>query len=233
MNYKDFLNIKYPSFSPIMLTQNLQDKNKMIFIYTFIENNGKYDAICSNENFGIKEIYNVKSTNDKDYLFLNNSETPIADLSDSIILLEQVGEIKEDKIFSEYFNQGYFYKNGLNFLKTLHLTDDEIDKLPITEKVCYIPESFFHDKDYIDLNENQLLDGDDYYTVKTFKEAIINYYGSNIMKKISDKDKDEMLEQLFKGVDWQCPESLLDADQYLDGYVEEILDIELDSGYGK
>jgi len=134
-----------------------------------------------------------------------------------------IGVIDKNKIFSEYFRQGFIYKNEKVFNKTKNLSDEEIDKLPLKDKICYIPEGSFDNKDYIDLNDN-LKDGSDYYTYKSIKEDIMNYFGEEVINKISDKDMRIMVEDVFYTVDWQHPSSLLDADQYLDEYVDELLE---------
>jgi len=137
-----------------------------------------------------------------------------------------IGKIENNKIYSKYFRQGYIYKNEKIFQNTINLSDEEIDKLPLKDKICYVPESSFYNKDFIDLESN-LIDGNDYYTVKSIKEDIKVYFGEDIISNITNEDMKNMTIDVFETLDWQHPFSLLDGDSYLDAYMEE-LEIKLD-----
>lgn len=191
-----------------------------LHIYQFISDK---EVICGFKN-GAREIYNIETFDNEEWICLKNDNKveKVASLSKLISLISMVGKLEDNKISSEYFRQGHVYKNELVFIKTMNLSDEELDKLPLKDKIVYIPESTFDNKEFIDLNSDILKEGSDYYTVKNIKEDIREYYGDNIFNQISDKDLTSMAMNVFYTVDWQHPYSLLDADQYLDGYIESL-----------
>lgn len=132
-----------------------------------------------------------------------------------------VGKIENNKVYCNYFRQGYIYKNENNLLNTIDLSDEELDKLPLKDKIIYIPENVFNNKDFIELNKN-LIDGSDYYTVKSIKDDIKTYFGEDIFKEITNKDMKDMILDLFEALDWQHPYSLIEGDEYLDEFVKEL-----------
>jgi len=139
-----------------------------------------------------------------------------------------IGKIENNKIYYEYFRQGNIYKNEFIFQNTINLSDEEIDKLPLKDKICYVPENSFGNKDYIELG-NTLEDGNDYYTVKSIKEDIKTYFGEDIIKKITNEDMKSMIIDVFDVLDWQHPSFLLDGDSYLDAFMEDKLKSSLES----
>ncbi len=226
MNYKDLIGIQNPKFRILAYIPNFCKLPKfmyarpeylMLSIYQVFEDK----VIASVGKEGTKEVYDIKTINGKDYIIPDNDQYNQVCL-DNIVFLGVVGEIEDNKIYPEYFRQGDIYKNDIVFEKTKYLSKEEIDKLPFINKICYIPEHAFDDKKYIDLNSNGLKDGEDYFTVSSIKETIKDHYGNDIYKKIPEGDLDNMVEDVFETLDWQYPSSLLDADNYLDGYIEEL-----------
>lgn len=201
-----------------------------LYIYNFISDK---EVICGYKN-GAREIYNIETFDNEEWICLKNNDSveKVALLKKLVPLVTLVGKIEDNKVYSEYFRQGHIYKNELTFIKTLNLSKEELDRLSLKDKIVYIPESSFDDKEFIDLDSKQLKECSDYYTIESIREDIRNYYGDNIMKQISDKDLSSMIIDVFHTVDWQHPSSLLDADQYLDGYIESLginLDDEIQS----
>jgi len=234
MNYKDLigisdLNNNAVAFIPdVVKLENgmyMRGDYCALYIYHFISDK---EVICGFKN-GAREIYNIEAFDDEEWICLKNDNKveKIASLKDLVSLMSMVGKLENNKIYSEYFRQGHVYKNELVFIKTMNLSDEELDKLPLEDKIVYIPESTFDNKEFIDLSSDKLKEGSDYYTVKNIKEDIRQYYGDNIINQVSDKDLASMTMNVFYTVDWQHPYSLLDADQYLDGYIEN-LGIDLD-----
>ena len=228
INYKDLIGIDNDNnvIAYIPDINNIQ-KFSSLYIYRILPDN---QAICGYKN-GPREIYDIAKIDNKDWLCLKDNENIIrvASLDDLVSIYDITGCIEDNKIYSEYGRQGYYYKNDLVYIKTKNLSKEELDKLPLKDKICYIPEGSFDDKEYIEIND-ELKAGHDYYTVFDIREDINNYYGENIMKQIDESTIKEMIEDVFYCVDWQHPSSLLDADQYLDGYMEE-LGINLDDDY--
>lgn len=226
MNYKDLIGIQNSNFRTLAYIPDFCKMPK--FMYARQE----YLMLCIHQVFedkivasvgkeGTKEIYDIKTINGKDYIIPDNEHYNQVCLDD-MVFLGIVGEIEDNKIYQEYFRQGDIYKNDIVYEKTKHLSKEEIDKLPLINKICYIPEHAFDGKDYIDLNSNDLKDGEDYFTVSSIKETIKDHYGNDIYKKIPESDLDNMVEDIFNTLDWQYPSSLLDADDYLDGYMEDL-----------
>lgn len=232
MNYKDLIGITtennraiayIPDVIKLSNIMYMRDDYRSLYIYNFIS---EEQAVCGYRN-GTRDIYKIKTIDNDNWICLENDgkEEKIANLKDLVLMFALVGEIDSDnKIYSEYFNQGFIYKNEIAYLKTKGLSKEELEKIPLRDKVCYIPEGAFDNKDYIDLNLKDLKDGKDYYTVEAIRDDIRNYFGEDTMKKISKKELENMVEDVFYMVDWQYPSSLLDADEYLDDYVDEILD---------
>lgn len=239
MNYKDLVGLYNPNFDCIAIIDQdacVLDNKRELYIYHILSfDEEDYKAICSVGIGGAKEVYDIRTLDSEDYLTLinNNEILKVAPLNKAKLVLEMVGQIKDNKIYCDFYGQGHIYKNEIIFRKTINLSDQELDKLLLEEKICYIPESYFNHENknnYIDLNDMNLEDNYDYCTVKTIRHDIENYYGSDIMDKIDDRHKKEMIEEVFYTVDWQHPYSLIEGDQYLDGYVEETLGISLDDG---
>lgn len=227
-NYKDLMGIKNGNnvIAYIPYLYNLQSSSSL-YVYQILSDN---QAVCGYEN-GPREIYDIAKIDGKDWLCLKDDKNIIrvASLDDLESMYDIIGYIEDDKIYPEYGRQGYYYKNALVYIKTKDLSKEELDKLPLKEKICYIPEGTFDENEYIEINDN-LKAGHDYYTVYDIREDINNYYGENIMKQIDEPTIMQMIENVFYCVDWQHPSSLLDADQYLDGYIEE-LGISLNDDY--
>ena len=231
MNYKDLIGIENPDFRTLAYIPIFHKLSKNVYIfqdyifpdYLILKIHQVFGdkIIASVGNEGTKEIYDIKNINGKDYIIPNNDNYSQTCL-DKMIFIGVVGEIKDNKIYSEYFRQGYIYKNDIVFEKTKHLSKEELDKLPLINKICYIPEHAFYDKEFIDLTSKELKDGKDYFSVYSIKEAIKEHYGNDVYRKIPESDLDNMVEDVFDTLDWQYPSSLLDADNYLDGYIEDL-----------
>lgn len=140
-----------------------------------------------------------------------------------------IGKIEDNKIYCDYFRQGYIYKNENNLLNTIDLSDEELDKLSLGDKIIYIPENVFDSKDYVELN-NSLNDGSDYYTVKSIKDDIKTYFGEDVFNQFSSLNIKDMILDVFETLDWQHPYSLIEGDEYLDEFVKE-LGIDLNNNY--
>lgn len=226
MNYKDLIGAKNPNFSVLAYIPDFYNPPKfmymrpdylMLYIYQVSEDK----IIGSVGRDGIKEIYDIKSIDGKDYIVPNNDKYNQVCLDDMVIL-GIIGKINDNKIFPEFFRQGDIYKNEIVYENTKKLSKEDLDKLPLKDKICYIPKHAFDGKEYIDLSSKELKDGEDYYTIFGIKEDINNHYGKDIINKISEKDLYNMIEDVFDTLDWQYPSSLLDADNYLDGYIEKL-----------
>ena len=226
---KDLVNIPNPRFLPIAHVEN----KIPIYIYRVFKEDNDTKAICSKGIEGTKEIYRVIEESGLNYLSINSEYfTYNYALNDLKIDLEMVGEIKDNKIYHDSTMQGYVYKNELNLLKTIDLSDKEIDKLSFYDKVCYIPESCFNGKSNIIIS-SRFINGEDYCTVKTIREDIKAYFGDEIYSRLSKNDIREMVQDVFETVDWQHPYSLIEGDSYLDGYVEDKLGINFDEKRGE
>lgn len=233
MNYRDLIGVSNPEFHILAyinhfveLPKNvyMRDDYRILNIYGIINDDKNGDkAICSIGREGTKELYDIKTIDGEDFIVSEKQEGTIkhTPLKNAILLLEIVGKLEDNKIYSEYFRQGHIYKNELVYLKTKDLPKEELDKLPIKDKICYIPESSFEGKEYINLSD-ELEEGSDYYTVQSIREDIKSYFGNDVMNKLEEKNISSMIDDVFYCVDWQHPSSLLDADQYLDDYVEEL-----------
>ncbi len=226
MNYKDLIGIKNPDFRTLAYISNFCKLPEFMYMrpdYLILKIHHVMEdkIIASVGKEGTKEVYDIKTIDGKDYIIPDNDQYNQVCLDD-MVFIGVVGEIKDNKIYQEYFRQGDIYKNDIVFEKTKHLSKEEIDKLPLINKICYIPEGAFEDKEYIDLNSKDLKDREDYFTVFSIKEVIKDHYGNDIYEKIPESDLDSMVEDVFDTLDWQYPSSLLDADNYLDGYMKEL-----------
>lgn len=233
MNYRDLIGINNSEFHILAYINNfvelpkcvyMRDDYRILIIYGIINDAKNGDkAICSVGKDGAKELYDIKTIDGEDFIVSEKLDGTIkhTPLKNAILLLEIVGKLKDNKIYPEYFRQGHIYKNELVYLKTKNLPKEELDKLPIKDKICYIPESSFDGKEYINLSD-ELEEGSDYYTVQSIREDIKTYFGSDIMDRLEENNIKTMVDDVFYCVDWQHLSSLLDADQYLDGYIEEL-----------
>lgn len=211
INWKDLIRVSNIDNNPIAIINN---EDLKFNIYVILNN---HNAICGYEN-SAREIYDIKNIEGKDCLCIINDNELInkKNLDDIIPLIGIVGKIEKNKIFREYFNQGYIYKNDLVYLKTRDLSKEELEKLPLKDKICYIPEISFCNKDYINLDK---IEKDDYYTIEDFRNEIKNYieynFDENVFKQLNLKNLNCMADVVYDLVDWQLPSSLLDGDQVL------------------
>jgi len=242
MNYREFKEIQkedfpiiayIPDFIKLKPPFYMRPDYRALFIYRFIFDDKGDKAIVSVGKNGTKELFDIKTLDDNDYLCYvnNNGEEEKIDLKLAIPNFIVIGKIEDQHIFSEFFRQGYIYKNELIFFKTLNLSDEEIDKLPLEDKICYISEADFVGNSYIDITKKNLIEGEDYHTVKSIRRNIEEQYGEKIVSQISDKDMKTMIEDVFYAADWQSPTTLLEAEEYLDDFIEEQLGITLDSEF--
>ena len=228
MNYKDFIGLSNIDDIPLCFISDVNDisndeqliNSNKIYFYNIISES---KAICGYD-INSKNNYDIRNENGKNQLYLNGRK--IATFNQVYSSYGIIGKIENNKIFNDYFRQGYIYKNDLVYLKTRNMMGDEINRLPLEEKICYIPEGSFNDNRYLELSD-KLVDGRDYYTINSIRKDIENYYGTNVIRQISEDNIKDMIDDVYFCVDWQHPYSLLDADQYLDGFIES-LNINLD-----
>lgn len=221
INYRDLVGISNEEFNAIAYIPNANKLSNDLYIYKVISDKEKGEqVICSFGKNGVKEIYDIKNINGNSVLCLKNDTNDFIDLNGMIPLFTIIGEIKNNKIYSEYYRQGYVYKNEMIYLKTKNLSKKEIDKLPLKDKICYIAECDFENLDYIDLDSKSLAKGIRYSTVQSIKDDISSYYGKKMMEKLDEKVIDAMVSDIFYTVDWQSPITLIN-EGYLDAYLEE------------
>lgn len=212
MNYRDFINFPMNEH-PIAFIKDTKEND--IYIYNFLDVENKVNAIASLGINGVKELYPVKTKDNEDFIIFNHHSYFLKDAELNFIV---VGKIKDNKVFPQNFRQGCIYKNEITFYKTLNLKEDELKKLPLNDQICYIPEYAF-EKEYIDLSDSNLVDGKDYFTVNEIRKEIMNYYQEGI-ERLTKKDMNNLLIDLYDCLDWQYPLSLI-SEGYLDDFFED------------
>lgn len=130
------------------------------------------------------------------------------------------------RVNREYDTQGRYYKNYSVFNKQKNMTLEEFNTLPLEEKIAYVPENGIHtfrdDPELIKKYKQYESDYSSYFSIKEEVEHYIeNTYNREFLNKISKKDLDNMIEDVFKTVDWQHTSSLIYED-YLEGYLDDL-----------
>lgn len=228
MNYKDLIGIENPNFEVLAVIPNFCKQFKNVYVPSNYSSLNVYKVfedrvIASVGKEGIKEIYDIKHIDGKDYIVPDNKKYNQVCLDDMVIL-GLTGKIEDNKVYPDYFRQGNIYKNNIVYESTKNLTKEELDELPLKKKICYIPEHAFDTNDYIDLNLNNLKDGIDYYTINGIRKDIMTtlieeeyYYryqkdGKPYVIEAGNFDKkliNQMTDYIFNEVDWQYPSSLI------------------------
>lgn len=115
------------------------------------------------------------------------------------VMCQEIGKILEDGTVSkDYFRQGWIYKNYENFYKR--------------EGTCYISE----------YDEGKF--GDTGISYDGIKEEVVHYLvqcGVNV-DKVPETLIETMVENVFETVDWQYTCSLIEGDQWLEEYVNDL-----------